>query len=97
MKSTLLSLSLLLTSAVDAAPTAPLTTLAERSGFTQTGRYAEVQTLCPAFARAYPKTVRCERFGTTPEGRPMLALIASTSGALNPEAARRQGLPMLLV
>jgi len=38
MKATLLSLSLLLTSAVDAAPTAPLTTLAERSGFTQTGR-----------------------------------------------------------
>jgi Zinc carboxypeptidase len=78
-----------------AAPT--LTTHAERSGFTQTGRYEEVGRLCKDFARAHPREVRCARFGTTPQGRPMWALVASQSGALTPEAARRRGLPVTLV
>ncbi|MDT9002259.1 M14 family metallopeptidase [Paucibacter sp. APW11] len=81
-----------------AAVAAPaLQTLAEASGFKKTGRYEEVIALCRDFARAYPKAVRCERFGTTPEGRPMLALVASHSGALSPEAARRRGLPVVLM
>ncbi|MCH6481967.1 M14 family metallopeptidase [Pseudoxanthomonas sp. LH2527] len=75
----------------------PLTTVAERSGFIETGRYEEVTTLCDAFARRYPKAVRCTTFGTTPEGRPMKALVASTSGALTPEQAQRRGLPVVLV
>ena len=74
-----------------------LTTVAERSGFIETGRYEEVTTLCDAFARRYPKAVRCTTFGTTPEGRPMKALVASTSGALTPEQAQRRGLPVVLV
>lgn len=80
-----------------AAPAAPLTTHAERSGFTQTGRYDEVDRLCHDFARAHPRSVRCTRFGTTPQGRPMWALVASQSGALTPEAARRAGLPVTLI
>ena len=75
----------------------PLTTVAERSGFVETGRYEEVTALCDAFARRYPKAVRCTTFGTTPEGRPMKALVASTSGALTPEQAQRRGLPVVLV
>jgi len=75
----------------------PLTTVSERSGFVETGRYDEVLALCDAFARQYPKAVRCLTFGTTPEGRPMKALVASTSGALTPEQAQRRGLPVLLV
>nr|WP_298134199.1 M14 family metallopeptidase [uncultured Pseudoxanthomonas sp.] len=75
----------------------PLTTVAERSGFIETGRYEEVTTLCDAFARRYPKAVRCTTFGTTPEGRPIKALVASTSGALTPEQAQRRGLPVVLV
>ena len=75
----------------------PLTTVAERSGFIETGRYEEVTALCDAFARRYPTSVRCITFGTTPEGRPMKALIASTSGALTPEQAQRRGLPVVLV
>src|SRR5207237_5800565 len=39
----------------------------------------------------------CLGFGRTPEARPMLALIASRTGALTPEAARKKGLPVLLV
>ncbi len=75
----------------------PLTTLAERSGFLQTGRYAEVIALCDEFSQAYPASVRCFDFGTSPEGRPMKALAVSTSGALTPEAARAKRLPIVLV
>ncbi len=80
------------------ASTAPdLTTVAERSGFVRTGRYDEVLSLCDAFAKRYPKSVRCISFGTSPEGRPMKALVASTSGALTADQARRQGLPVVLI
>lgn len=75
----------------------PLTTHAERSGFVQTGRYAEVGDLCRAFARTHPREVRCIQFGRTPQGRPMWAVLASQSGALTPEAARRRGLPVTLI
>ena len=47
---------------------ADLTTEAERSGFARTGRYDETIALCDAFQRSYPDAVRCETFGTTPEG-----------------------------
>jgi murein tripeptide amidase MpaA len=94
------SLAMLLVGAP--APAAPpagdaLTTIAERSGYARTGRYDEVIALCDAFAQRYPESVRCETFGTTPEGRPMKLLVASTSGALTPEAARKRGLPVTLV
>lgn len=83
--------------ALQPKPSQALTTLSERSGFVKTGRYEEVGALCQAFARAYPKRVRCESFGTTPQGRPMWALIASEQGAFTPQAARRQGLPVVLI
>jgi hypothetical protein len=74
-----------------------LSTVAERSGFERTGRYDEVIALCDAFAARYPKAVRCETFGTTPEGRPMKLLVASTSGALTAEAAHARKLPVTLI
>ena len=74
-----------------------LTTVAERSGFRQTGRYDEVQALCSAFEAKYPDAVRCFSFGRTPEGRPMLALAASRTGALDAAHAAARGLPVLLV
>ncbi|TXI23030.1 MAG: peptidase M14 [Roseateles sp.] len=83
--------------ALAAAPMPDLTTLAERSGLRQTGRYDEVERLCHDFARAYPRAVRCFAFGRTPQGRTMWALAASQSGALTPAAARRAGLPVTLV
>lgn len=85
------------TPASAAKPPKELTTVAERSGFVRTGRFDETIALCHAFAKAYPDAVRCEQFGTTPEGRPMLNLVVSRSGALTPEAARAKGLPVLLV
>jgi len=84
----------LLTAAV--APDAHLTTVAERSGWTQTGRYEEVIQLCAAFQKAYPKKVRCEKFGKTPEDRPMLALIASADATLDARSARHKGRPVVL-
>src|ERR1700693_2354718 len=89
-------LTLLLASASIAAG-APLSTVAERSNFQKTGRYDEVIALCSAFQKSYPKAVRCTEFGRTPEGRPMLALIVSHSGALNARDARKRGLPVLLI
>src|SRR5690606_29185595 len=81
-----LSLALLLAApspqAAAVAAEAPLSTVAERSGFARTGRYDEVPALCAAFAARYPDAVRCIDFGTSPEGRPMKALVASRSGAL---------------
>ena len=90
-----LLLALLAAPLAHAAPA--LSTVAERSGFERTGRYEEVRALCAQFQRAYPRQVRCIRFGTTPEGRPMQALVATTTGALTPQAARARGLPVVLV
>ena len=75
----------------------PLTTIAERSGFTRTGRHAEVDALCTAFAKRYPQWVKCERFGTTPEGRAMHVLVVSQSSALTPPAAKQRKLPVTLI
>jgi len=80
-----------------AAPAPELSTLSERSGFQRTGRYDEVVALCDAFQQRYPDAVRCETFGTTPEGRPMKLLVVSRSGALSAEAAKAENLPVLLV
>jgi Zinc carboxypeptidase len=88
---------LLLTLAGPALADVELSTEAERSGFTRTGRYAEVIALCDAFAQRYPEAVRCIDFGTTPEGRPMKALIATRTSARTPEQARAAGTPVVLV
>ena len=85
---------LLLTLALAAAD---LSTLAERTGYAQTGRYAEVEQLCGAFGKAFPFKARCERFGTTPEGRPLLALVASADGSITPEWTTLRKRPVVLV
>ncbi len=102
MRPALLSCSLML--ALVAAACVPpayaatdLSTTAERSGYARTGRYDEVIALCDAFARRYPDAVRCIEFGTTPEGRPMKALVVTRSGARTPEQARSADLPVVLV
>jgi murein tripeptide amidase MpaA len=74
-----------------------LSTVSERSGFTATGRYDEVIKLCGSFEQAYPKQVKCFQFGTTPEGRPMMALAVTRANAFTPEAARKQNLPVTLI
>ena len=56
-------------------------TVAEKSAWKKTGRYAETIDLCQRFEKIYPKFVKCVKFGTTPESRPMLALEVSSSQA----------------
>jgi hypothetical protein len=92
------ALLLALLAAVPLAHAAPdLTTVSERSGFQSTGRYDEVIKLCAAFQKAYPKEVKCIEFGRTPEGRPMLALVATRTGAFSAQAAHKKNLPVTLI
>lgn len=46
-----------------------LTTIAEKSGWKQTGRADEVERLCHDFQKTYPSRVKCTALGKTPEGR----------------------------
>lgn len=97
MRPTLLALVLLTAAPPLATAAKPdLSTLAERTGYRQTGRYDEVIALCDAYQQAFPKAVRCFDFGTSPQGRPMKALAVSTSGALSAEDAHAKGLPVVL-
>jgi len=91
-----LTLSLFCLPALGAAPSPALRTIAESSHYARTGRYDEVIRLCQAFAKSYPTQVRCERFGISPEGRPLLAIVASQDGTLDPAAARARRRPVVL-
>jgi murein tripeptide amidase MpaA len=85
----------LLSTAVQAAP--DLKTLSEQSGFVKTGRYDEVIKLCNDFAARWPDAVACSEFGRTPEGRPMMLMTVSRSGALTPQAAAAKHVPVMLI
>ena len=52
--------------AAQRAPAHPaLRTIAEQSGNQRTGRYDEVERLCPAYQQTWPSQVRCA--GVTPD------------------------------
>jgi len=80
-----------------AEPEQALRTTAEATGYDTTGRYTEAVALCDALQAAHPRHARCVRFGTTPEGRPMVALVASADGVLDPKAARAKGRPSIVL
>jgi Zinc carboxypeptidase len=84
----------LLALALSAQP--DLRTTAERTGFQETGRYAEVERLCRELARLHPRRARCVAFGTTPAGRTLRALVLSGDGTLDPATARARQRPVLL-
>ncbi len=75
---------------------APLTTVAEQSQWLLTGRYDEVEALCADFPKHYPGKVKCETFGTTPMGRKMVYLVASTDGVFSPEAVKKKVRPVVM-
>ena len=72
-----------------------LLTTAERSDFIHTARYAEALQLCEAYAARWPDAARCFDFGTTPEGRPLRALIVTRSGALDAKTLHAKQVPLL--
>ena len=72
-------------------------TPAEISGFNTTPGYEETLNYLERLAKAAPGKIRLEQFGTTPEGRPMMLVVASAAGHFTPEAARAATLPVILV
>jgi hypothetical protein len=83
--------------ALAARPAAPdLATTAEKTGFERTGRYDEVARLCRDLERTHPRRARCFSYGTTPEGRELLALAASADGFVRPLQARTKDRPVVL-
>ncbi|WP_332860640.1 M14 family metallopeptidase [Janthinobacterium svalbardensis] len=74
-----------------------LKTAADYTDFQETGRYEEVEALCFRFESHHPQQARCFEYGRSPEGRRMLALAVSNTGALTPEEVARRKLPVLLV
>jgi murein tripeptide amidase MpaA len=75
----------------------PLVTLAEQSGFTQTGRLDEVDELCAAMSARWPDAVQAFDYGRSADGRPMRALIVSRCGELSAQGLRQRGIPVLLI
>ncbi len=75
---------------------ADLATTAEKTGFERTGRYDEAVRLCHDYERTWPRRARCFSYGTTPEGRELVALAASADGVTRPLAARTKGRPVVL-
>lgn len=75
----------------------PLATIAEKTGFRQTGRYQDMTRLCRGFEKQWPQAVRVYDFGVSPQGRPMTAMVVSLSGTLQPAEAKAKGLPVVLV
>src|SRR5579862_4811578 len=91
------------TSAVRLTPNAQRLTLSldwqttyERSGYVETGRYAEAVDTCKRLASASP-WARVIRWGVSPQGRAMVALVLSKEGVFTPEVARRSRKPLVII
>lgn len=84
-----------LTASTKASP-ADLLTTSEKTGWKETGRYAEVVEIARKLEHASPY-VKVVEFGTTPEGRAMVALIVSKDRTFTPEAAAKTNKAVILV
>lgn len=71
-------------------------TLAEASGYTRTARYAETLEFAQRLA-AHSEILDYQVFGTTPEGRDLVVLVASSDRAFTPQAARATGKEIVLI
>jgi hypothetical protein len=74
-----------------------LMTIAELSGYKETGRLEEVERLSAEFARLWPDAVRSFQYGRSAEGRVMRALLISRSGALTAADLRAKAIPLLMI
>ncbi len=73
-----------------------LVTIAESTGYRETGRYEEVVRLTGELARR-SDLVHKGSFGTSSEGRDIPYLVVSDSGISTPEAARRSGKSVVFI
>ena len=73
-----------------------LRTTAERSGYTQTPRYAET---FEYFSKldALSSHAQLIEFGTSPQGRKQFAFVIASNGEFTPDAAKASGKPVLLI
>lgn len=83
-------------SAKDAADDDGWRTRAEISDYRETARYDETMAYCRRLAEA-SEFVHIEAIGRSPEGREVVALVASLDKAFTPEAARATGKEIVLV
>ena len=72
-------------------------TPAEAAHFRTTPSYADTVAYLERLQQAAPGMIRLQTFGTTPEGRPMMVVIASGDGTFDPVAARAARKPVVLV
>ncbi|MGC1549711.1 MAG: M14 family metallopeptidase [Rhodanobacter sp.] len=72
-------------------------TPAEAAHFRTTPSYADTVSYLQRLQKAAPGKIRVETFGTTPEGRPMTVVIASSDGTFTPDAARAAHKPIVLL
>jgi hypothetical protein len=84
-----------LAASTQAAPRDLLTT-GEKSGWNETAPYAEAVALARRLERA-SRFVKVLEFGTTPEGRPMIAIVVSRDRAFTPAAAARTNKAIVMV
>src|ERR1700689_2645330 len=84
-----------LTASTKASPPDLLTT-SEKTDWAETGKYAEVVELSHRLERS-SKFVKVLEFGTTPEGRPMVAMVVSKDRAFTPAAAAKTNKAVILI
>ena len=73
------------------------TTPAEAAQFHTTPSYADTLSYLERLQKAAPGVIHMATFGTTPEGRPMTVVIASSDGTFDPAAARAAHKPVVLL
>jgi murein tripeptide amidase MpaA len=71
-------------------------TRAESTGFEETSRYEETLEDCRRLEKESP-WVKVTSFGTSPEGRQLILVVASRDRAFDPRAAQRTGKPIVLI
>lgn len=91
----LLGIGMLLLRPQEPAPQEWRTTY-ERSGYLDTGSYAEAVDYCRKLAAA-SQFARVITYGASPQGRPMVALVLSSDGSFTPEAASRSRKPLVII
>ena len=74
-----------------------LLTRAEKTGYRETSLHADVMAFVHALAGEGDPRLYRTHFGSSPGGRELPLLVLSKSGVRTPEAARRAGLPIVLI
>jgi murein tripeptide amidase MpaA len=73
-----------------------LVTTGEKTAWNETGPYAEAVEIARRLERA-SRFVKVQEIGTTPEGRPLIALVVSKDRAFTPDAAARTNKAIIMI